>query len=345
MALDADSKKFLDEVKKGKPRRFAMVMKGEKIVSLVVYKKGSLEKYKKQAKDEGKGQFFHGVIDGKGQGIVFKLCREDGFEQAPGKDVKLKAYLKEVAGMQFKPTYEIVDVLPSLTDGPGSEESGASPPAAAPTEPVAEQPVAAAPSGLATKLLEALSKMTPLIKQAIATQPTQKAVILKPASDIKTAVENGQLDQAKSDILQYGAFLKRLIAEGAATTPDVSTPSTETATQATPAAATPTGDSSADAPTGLRAWQAARQDAVDQLTSVAKAIAATKDPDARPAIIQLQSIIKNLTPAPETPEQIAELDRYLRDDDVITAAEEAPPAFGPIVLRDPLLKALATLAT
>lgn len=97
MALDGDSTKFLDEVKKGKPRRFAMVMKGEKIVSLVVYKKGSLEKYKKLAKEEGKGQFYHGVIGGKGQNIVFNLCRADGFEAPPGKDIKLKQYLNAEA--------------------------------------------------------------------------------------------------------------------------------------------------------------------------------------------------------------------------------------------------------
>ncbi len=113
MAFDSDSAKFLDEVKKGKPRKFAMMLKGEKVVSLVIYKKGSLEKYKKQAREEGKGQFYHGVIDGKGQNIVFKLCREDGFEAPPGKEIKLKQYLKEEAGVQFRPTYEIVDELPA----------------------------------------------------------------------------------------------------------------------------------------------------------------------------------------------------------------------------------------
>ena len=38
MAVDADTKKYLDEVKKGKARRFVMICKGVKILSLVVYK-------------------------------------------------------------------------------------------------------------------------------------------------------------------------------------------------------------------------------------------------------------------------------------------------------------------
>ena len=36
--MDAETLKYLDEVKKGKPRRFAMLCKGEKIVSLFEYK-------------------------------------------------------------------------------------------------------------------------------------------------------------------------------------------------------------------------------------------------------------------------------------------------------------------
>ncbi|MFT5301282.1 MAG: hypothetical protein ACI87E_000398 [Mariniblastus sp.] len=103
MAVDSDTKKYLDEVKKGKPRRFVMICKGVKILSLVVFKKGTVEKYKKQAKQEGTGQFFHGVVDGKGQNISFKLLTSDGYDKPPGKDLILKDFLKTEAGMQFKP--------------------------------------------------------------------------------------------------------------------------------------------------------------------------------------------------------------------------------------------------
>jgi hypothetical protein len=94
---------------------------------------------------------------------------------------------------------------------------------------------------------------------------------------------------------------------------------------------------------GLGAWQAARELVVKDLRAVAAQIAATKDPTAAAAIVELQSIIKQLTPAPTTPQQVAELDRYLRTDDVITAAEEIPSEMGTVRIREPLLKALESL--
>src|SRR5918996_4203875 len=117
MAVDADTKDFLEDVKKGKPRRFVMICKGAQIQSLILYKKGSIEKYKKQAKEAGKGQFYHGVVDGKGAEICFKLLRGDGYEKPPGKDVILKEYLSSEADMKFKPSYAIVDALPEIDEG------------------------------------------------------------------------------------------------------------------------------------------------------------------------------------------------------------------------------------
>lgn len=99
---------------------------------------------------------------------------------------------------------------------------------------------------------------------------------------------------------------------------------------------------SADGKGNLAGWQTARETAVSQLKVVAAKVAATKDPDAVKVIVELQSIIKNLTPSPTTPQQVAELERYLADD-VITAAEEVPPEYGTLHLRQPLLKALAKL--
>jgi hypothetical protein len=135
MPLDADTKKYLDEVKKGKPRKFAMIMKGEKILSLIVYKKGTVEKYKKQAKEEGKGQFYFGVVDGKGQDISFKLSVADGFDEPPGKDVKLKAFLAEEAGMKFKPAYQIVAELPGVDESDDEADAPSQAPPAAPAAP------------------------------------------------------------------------------------------------------------------------------------------------------------------------------------------------------------------
>lgn len=123
MAVDQEEEKLddktigcLEDAKKGKPRRFALVSKGAKIVSLVVYKKGSLDKYKKQAKEQGQGQFFHGVVDGKGANLNFKLARADGFEKAPGPTQGLKQFLTEKAGLKVSPIYEIVDEIGPVLD-------------------------------------------------------------------------------------------------------------------------------------------------------------------------------------------------------------------------------------
>jgi hypothetical protein len=114
MAVDSETKKYLEEVKKGKARKFVMICRGVKILSLVVYKKGSLERFKKQAKEEGKGKFYHGVVDGKGLNIHFKLRRSDGYEKPPSKELILKDYLLSEADMRFKPVYEIVNELPDV---------------------------------------------------------------------------------------------------------------------------------------------------------------------------------------------------------------------------------------
>jgi hypothetical protein len=110
MALDEDSQKYLEDAKKGKPRKFAMLCKGPMIVGLKIYKKGNEEKYKKELKKEATGQFYAGVITGKGQKLVFQLPR-DLYEKPPTKEITLKAYLSDESEMKFKPTYEIVASL------------------------------------------------------------------------------------------------------------------------------------------------------------------------------------------------------------------------------------------
>ena len=113
MAVDADTKKYLEEVKKGKPRKFAMVCKGVRILSLFVYKVGSEEMYKKKAREEGKGTFYSGIITGKGSNITFQLKSED-YKKPPGRELILKDFLSSKAGMQCKPKYELVETLPRL---------------------------------------------------------------------------------------------------------------------------------------------------------------------------------------------------------------------------------------
>ncbi len=113
--ISAESIASLEDVKKGKPRKFVMVSKAA-VVSLVVFKKGNFEKGKKEAKSFGKGNVSFGVVAGKGQDIRFILARSDGFDSDPVKILALKGFLEESANFKCKPIFEIVDVAPLALD-------------------------------------------------------------------------------------------------------------------------------------------------------------------------------------------------------------------------------------
>lgn len=107
--LNEESRKYLEDVRKGKPRKFVMICKGKDIVSMVIYKKGAVKSQVVRAKETGKGAVYFGVVDGKGVNINFRLARADNFEEAPGKTIVLKQFLNDQTGDKFKPVYEIVD--------------------------------------------------------------------------------------------------------------------------------------------------------------------------------------------------------------------------------------------
>jgi peptidoglycan hydrolase-like protein with peptidoglycan-binding domain len=92
----------------------------------------------------------------------------------------------------------------------------------------------------------------------------------------------------------------------------------------------------------LGPWQAARQTAINDLKAMAAKVAATKHKDAAGVLKEIQSIITNLVPSP-APNEIDKLEAYIRHEDVITAAEEAPGHFHKLSIRAPLLKALEGL--
>jgi hypothetical protein len=73
----------------------------------------------------------------------------------------------------------------------------------------------------------------------------------------------------------------------------------------------------ADPQAVLAAWQAARSDVIARLREVGKEIAAANHAESAPALIELKAVIANLTEKPATKQQIAELERYLGDDDVV----------------------------
>lgn len=93
----------------------------------------------------------------------------------------------------------------------------------------------------------------------------------------------------------------------------------------------------------LAAWKTARGVAIGQLKALASAIAASGDPETKDAIILVQAIIKNLTEEPKTAQAVAELDRYVRTDDILVEAEEPNPFGVAVSFRNLLLNALEPL--
>lgn len=93
-----------------------------------------------------------------------------------------------------------------------------------------------------------------------------------------------------------------------------------------------------DAADALAEWKARRTAAVNALKAVATQVANAKHASSAKAIVELQGVIKNLTEAPSTARQVQELERWLKDDDVVTDVCELAED-----IRTPLLGALGKL--
>ena len=76
-----------------------MICKGAQIVSLVAYKKGILERFKKGSKESGSGLISDGVV-GKGVDLDFQLAKADSFEKEPTRNQALKQFLEEHAELK-----------------------------------------------------------------------------------------------------------------------------------------------------------------------------------------------------------------------------------------------------
>lgn len=81
-----------------------------------------------------------------------------------------------------------------------------------------------------------------------------------------------------------------------------------------------------------------RAGVIAQLKDIAKHIATARHADSSAALIELNAVIKQLTERPTTTQQVAALERYLGQDEVV--AEVCEFAFD---LRTPLLNAIDRL--
>lgn len=99
-----------------------------------------------------------------------------------------------------------------------------------------------------------------------------------------------------------------------------------------------TGGGEAARAQALQDWKTRRAAAVSSLKAVATQVAAAKHASSAKAVIELQAVIKNLTPEPASLQQVRELQRWLADDDVVTDVCELAED-----IRTPLLGALDQL--
>ncbi|MCE9637055.1 MAG: hypothetical protein K8T90_15225 [Planctomycetes bacterium] len=100
----------------------------------------------------------------------------------------------------------------------------------------------------------------------------------------------------------------------------------------------PTAPELAVSKRSLDAWVAARTEIVTQLKAVAADLNSAEHPEKDKAVIQLGAVARQLTAQPTELRQVDELERWLKDDDVV--ADICDLAFD---LRTPLLGALAEI--
>jgi hypothetical protein len=193
MPIDDESLEVLDKVKHGISAKYVLLIRGEKkILNLVVYRKGALETAKKQAKTAGVGEFYHGIVDGGGQALSFKLARVDGFSEAPVKNIILKAFLAE-SNIDCKPTIDIVDTLPQMS-GEAVPQTPQSPTGTAPKQPETG-PTTAPQSTVSTYRTDEqwdsiLGKIA-----ALPVGPVRQTGIEKVAAELKREREQADKDQ------------------------------------------------------------------------------------------------------------------------------------------------------
>lgn len=105
------------------------------------------------------------------------------------------------------------------------------------------------------------------------------------------------------------------------------------AAQGEGAAAAASGASNA-----MAEWKRRHAAAVAALRAVAGRIVAARHPSSAAAVVEIQAVVKNLTPEPATLRQVDELQRWLAQDDVVSDVCELAED-----IRTPLLQALAQL--
>lgn len=322
-----------DQVKKGKARKFFMIYKGANIRTVVVFKKGQYGPKITQAKKDGfRGDVAYGVVTGSGKNLFFQLpgnltvaeaMKVDSFEEKPPTKVaKLRQFLADF-GLEFKPSYHILTDIAHAPDPDAETDVPVGPPPpdseVFDEEDAASPDVAPASDGTDTELKARLASLLPRIKAAVGT----------PAGDeAKLRASEAGVFARKGDFQQANALLDRVeeLLDGGSST----TGPAPSATEDRAAATTESQPASR--------WDQVRTDVVTHLKSLAKQIAEAKHPQSASAIIELKAVISQIAGTPSDLQQVAEMQRYLVDDDVVSDVSELADD-----IRTPLMDALEDL--
>ncbi|MEQ1828623.1 MAG: hypothetical protein ABL921_21860 [Pirellula sp.] len=219
--LGENTVKFLDQAKKGQPRNFLLVCKGNKVKYLAVRKKPIKKNELNDAKKSGyKGEGYFGVITGKGMELVFNLSIADGYTAEPVKDKILKDFLEEKADFKCKPTIAIVATLPEI---PFDEED------------------------LSNPLIARFLSLGEQITQVLDMNPSAEGELRQTTTEIRGLLQDADFGSAEPRIIALEARLQALLNGAPANTP--SSPRQTTSPQVSPQPPNPPSTSNPPAPT------------------------------------------------------------------------------------------------
>lgn len=225
---------------KKKPRNFAIILKGAKVLHLIVQKKPIKVGELQAAKVEfGGNAILRGICQGDGAEMVFQMVGEPGSEP-PIKNAQFKEIVAEKTDLKIKPRFEMVAEVAEVDDSEeemleGEEEDSSSaetvpppppppPTAKAPSEeaPPAPPPPPEAPAGDALKQLVAtMNKLSDGIKSAVAASPDRKAELLQQVAAFQSQIKAADAAGAKTSLLAVGKLIKEM---AGGTAPPVSPP-------------------------------------------------------------------------------------------------------------------------
>ncbi len=212
--LDEELEKGLRQAKK-KPRNFAAICKGTKLLKLIVKKKPIKQPEIMAAKSEVQGNaIITGVCVGDGgAGMVFQVEGDEPSIKIP----QMREYITEQTGLAIKPRFEVVQALEEVDENESeSEESAADAPVAngdIPAAPPLPENTGSGLSGdgtLASQLMAALNKLTPAVKAAVVAHPARKETILRPVQDFQSHMKVQNLSAAKESLGQLSKILREV---------------------------------------------------------------------------------------------------------------------------------------